>query len=345
LDNVDIRSSERDVTLLTWSSRSVFIVLAIICTFVLFDNFGAHDPIPPWVDVAIAVGGLVVAGCLVGVAERLRARVGREVAVDRAALKEFVDAEEKVRRQCQAKADEIRLLLDSPADEAGMHMVFQPIVDLLTGQVAGFEALARFPTGGPEEWFSAAAEVGLGPDLELAAIERALLDMEAYVSDRGLYLSVNCSPTTLLDDRFWELFRSHDASSLVIEVTEHIPVESYEQYQQVLSLIRRLGARLAIDDAGAGYSSLQHIVQLGPDIVKVDRAFVQVDTDRSKRNAVQALVDLSGSLHADVVVEGVETEGQRQELQRMGVAYVQGYLFGRPQASSVFLHALTARAS
>jgi EAL domain-containing protein (putative c-di-GMP-specific phosphodiesterase class I) len=222
-------------------------------------------------------------------------------------------------------------------------MVFQPIVDLATGQVAGLEALARFPTGGPEEWFSAAAEVGLGPDLELAAIERALLDMEAYVSDRGLYLSVNCSPTTLLDDRFLELLRSHDPSSLVIEMTEHIPVDHYKQYQQVLILIRRLGARLAIDDAGAGYSSLQHIVQLDPEIVKVDRAFVQVDTDRSKRNAVRALVDFSASLHAKVVVEGVETEGQRRELQRMGVGYVQGYLLGRPQAASVFLHALATR--
>jgi EAL domain-containing protein (putative c-di-GMP-specific phosphodiesterase class I) len=155
-----------------------------------------------------------------------------------------------------------------------------------------------------------------------------------------LYLSVNCSPTTLLDDRFWDLFRSHDASHIVVEVTEHMPVDDYAQYTQVLSLIRRLGARLAIDDAGSGYSSLQHIVQLDPDIVKVDRAFAQVDVDQSKHNAVRALISLANSMHATVVVEGVETEGERRELQRMGATHAQGYLLGRPQPAELFVHAL-----
>ena len=325
---------------MAWSSRVVLVLFLASSANVILEKAAIADPLGLWGDLVVALAGLLVSLLLTSIAERQRARLRRRYSADLKALAAFRYGADAERCAREASTEEIRHLLDSPADAGGLLMVFQPIVDLTTGLIAGFEALARFPTGGPKEWFDAAAEVGLGPDLELAAIQRALRDMEGYVRTSGMYLSLNCSPTTLLDDRFWELFGQHDASHIVIEVTEHIAVEDYAQYTAVLSLIRRLGARLAIDDAGSGYSSLQHIVRLDPDIVKIDRAFVDVDTDQSKHNAVKALISLANSMHATVVVEGVETEGQRQELRRMGANYVQGYLSGRPQPAGFLVDAV-----
>ena len=326
--------TQRDIKRLTWSSRLLVAVLAVTCADIVLDKIGIADPIPDWVDLALGFGGLLLATFLVVVTERQRTRVRRQMAADREALAGFRSADEAERAAWLASVGEINRLLERPADVDGLHMVFQRIVHLATGATVGYEALARFPIGGPEEWFRTAAEVGLGVELELAAIRRALDAMEAYVVERGQYLSVNCSPATLIDERFWELFHSHDMSHLVVELTEHVPVEEYEQYKQALTVIRRLGARLAIDDAGAGYSSLRHIVQLEPDIVKVDRAFVEVDVDVSKRRAVQALIDLAHSMGATVIIEGVETEAQRSELDRMGASCVQGWLYGKPQSAS-----------
>ena len=220
-------------------------------------------------------------------------------------------------------------------DEQQFHPVFQPIVDLSTGVVVGVEALTRFtaePMQSPDKWFAAAASVGLGPELELATLERSL----AHLGDipPRAYLSVNVSPAVLGDAA--PLLRSVDGTRLVVEVTEHEMVEDYDTLTGATADLRARGVRFAIDDAGAGYSSLSHVLRLLPDVVKIDMSITQgVDDDLARQALARALVDFGGKLGLTIVAEGVETEGELRMLAGIGVACGQGYVLARPGALPV----------
>jgi EAL domain-containing protein (putative c-di-GMP-specific phosphodiesterase class I) len=212
-----------------------------------------------------------------------------------------------------------------------LHAVYQPIVDLQTARVVGCEALARFPAEPrrPDIWFADAASVGLGTALELAAIRAALSGLDELPA--GVYLSVNASPSLLDNPELVELLASVDTSRIVVELTEHAAVDDYHALGLAIDRLRSLGARLAIDDVGAGFSSFQHVIRLRPDIVKLDITITRdIDTDPARRGLARGLLSVAHDLGATVVAEGVETQGELDALVNLGVDTAQGFVLARP---------------
>jgi EAL domain-containing protein (putative c-di-GMP-specific phosphodiesterase class I)/CheY-like chemotaxis protein len=217
------------------------------------------------------------------------------------------------------------------ADGDGISIHVQPIVDLLTLAPVGFEALARFrslPLRPPDEWFAEAAALELGVQLELATIDRALALLPALPP--SVYLSLNASHRAARSEELRERLAPF-ADRLVVEITEHEPVEDYEELAAALRPLRDLGVRIAIDDAGAGYASLRHTLALDPDIVKVDIALTAaIDTDRAKRALTSALISFADEMDITIVAEGIETEASLRTLVDLGVRYGQGFHIARP---------------
>lgn len=217
----------------------------------------------------------------------------------------------------------------------GQHRtVFQPIVDVRNGAVAGAEALSRFesdPYRTPDVWFAEADRCGLGLELELFAVQRALASSDGLPP--GAYVAVNVSPATMTSPELAKLLEGRTLDGVVLELTEHARVPCYESLRETVSQYRSRGARLAIDDAGSGYSSFQHILELRPDIIKLDRSLTSgVDRNPVRFALATALVTFAESLGARVCAEGIESSTELVALQQLGVRYGQGYFLGRPGA-------------
>jgi EAL domain-containing protein (putative c-di-GMP-specific phosphodiesterase class I) len=230
--------------------------------------------------------------------------------------------------------DRRQLILTTLANE-GFEIVFQPIVDLRSGGVVGAEALTRFGTGGgparpPDAWFAEAKEVGLGVELETAAIRSALDQLHRLPS--GLYLSLNASPDTMMSEEFRAAVASAPAERVVLELTEHDSIDDYALFEKIATELRSHGARLAIDDAGAGYSSLRHIINLHPDIIKLDIGLTRgIDGDPARRALGSAMLAFGlDAFDASIVAEGIETEGEFKTLRGLGYQFGQGFYLGRP---------------
>ena len=214
---------------------------------------------------------------------------------------------------------------------------YQPIVDLQSGGVIGVEALARFahrPVRPPDVWFLEAASVGLGINLEVVALELALQQLHRLPP--GIYLSVNVSVDALMSDAFREILGSVPAERIVLEVTEHIPIDDYAAIGSCMQSLRSNGVRLAVDDAGAGFSSLRHIVDLQPEIIKLDIGLIRgIDADPARQALARALLSFAReTYHATVIAEGIETVGELEVLRRLGCPQGQGFLLGRPERLS-----------
>ena len=227
-----------------------------------------------------------------------------------------------------ARQNRVRQLIEGD----GMTMYFQPIVDLGSGAVVGSEALARFsddPSRPPDQRFREATEAGLGAELELAAIRMALA--EVGNAPQGTYISVNASHRVAMHEGLLALLDEAPVERLVVEITEHEPVEDYGALTSGLQVLRRRGVRIAIDDAGAGFSSLRHTLRLEPDIVKLDISITRdVDRDRGRRALASALISFADEMGMAIVAEGVETAAERATLLELGVPFGQGYLFAKP---------------
>jgi PAS domain S-box-containing protein len=225
-----------------------------------------------------------------------------------------------------AAHDEVADIIDNRA----FHPVFQPIVDLQTGELRGVEALTRFQTESdrpPNEWFAAAAEAGLGVELELAVLRSALDHLEKL--PESVYLSVNLAPEHLR--AALPLLLEAPCSRLVVELTEHAEIVDYGGLIETVDELRTHGVRMAVDDAGSGYASLAHVLRLRPDIVKLDLALVRdVDTDLVRQALARALVEFAANFGATIVAEGIETAAELRILARLGVACGQGYHLARP---------------
>jgi EAL domain-containing protein (putative c-di-GMP-specific phosphodiesterase class I) len=230
----------------------------------------------------------------------------------------------------EARRREVLGRLEPVVADGGPVVVLQPIVDLVTDRQVGSEALSRFPAAwgsAPDVVFEEAHSVGLGHRLELLALRRAA-DHLAVVDG---YVAMNISPATLLQPEFTALMRSLPLDRVLLELSEHDQVADYPELAAVLAPLRAEGMRLAIDDVGAGYSSLRHIVLTAPDVLKMDRSVVAgVDTDPVLARLVASLVEFGHGCGAKVVAEGVETAAEAAELRRLQVDLGQGWLFGRP---------------
>jgi EAL domain-containing protein (putative c-di-GMP-specific phosphodiesterase class I) len=211
-------------------------------------------------------------------------------------------------------------------------MVYQPIVHLSTGAVAGFEALARFtaePVRSPDRWFADAHAVSRGVELESLAIGSAI-DNIARLDPRA-YLSLNVSPCTILSGALEKVLAGVPLERLVLELTEHAPIDEYTALKAALAPLRGAGVKLAIDDAGSGYASFRHILQLRPDIIKLDQSLIRdIDLVSETRALAKGLITFANETGCTIVAEGVENERELAVLKAMGVQAAQGYLFGRP---------------
>ncbi len=217
-------------------------------------------------------------------------------------------------------------------DPSTIATVFQPIVSLDNGRTVGFEALSRFraePERPPDKWIGEAHAVGLGLEVEVECVRRACRH-RATLPD-GAYLSINMSPDAVLFPQMDEALGDGTLEGLVIEITEHEAVRDYARLASRLADYRGRGARVAIDDTGAGHASMRHVTQLAPDYIKVDRSLIQdLHLDHAKRALVRSLVTLEKELGAEVVAEGIESTEELRALRELGVPLGQGFLLARP---------------
>lgn len=234
-----------------------------------------------------------------------------------------------VQRTFDAKRDRVRKAID----EHEISIVYQPIWHVATGRPIGLECLSRFsalPLRPPNEWIAEAAETGLGVELEMAAIKLAMSSLPSFPPEA--YLAVNASPATILSPELSETLATLPVERIVVELTEHEMVESYNEIIATLQPFRTRGLRLAVDDAGTGYSSLQHILYLRPDLIKLDMNLTRsIDLDPSWRALASALVKFARETNARIIAEGVETDAELTTLRQLGIEKVQGYLLGRPE--------------
>ncbi len=223
----------------------------------------------------------------------------------------------------------------------GLTMVVQPISDVRGGAVSAhaYEALARFgqPREGmsPLHWFSLAQELGQRPALERACLRGAL----ELLADRpdGTSLSVNLSAPVLLETETTAMLEAagdalaDDLQGLIVEITEETLVHGDAQLAGAIEPLRARGARLAVDDMGAGYSGLRQITTVHPSYLKLDRSLVSgIDSDGERAALVQALAGYSIQVGSLLVAEGVETEAELATIRRLGVPLVQGFYLSRP---------------
>jgi diguanylate cyclase (GGDEF)-like protein len=223
---------------------------------------------------------------------------------------------------------QVRAVLDQPD---AMTPVFQPIVELTTGRIAGYEALSRFPNATPvrppDLWFAQARRCGLGNALEARAIANALA-----VPGRpaGTFLTLNASPAALVSPEVARVLPD-DLTDIVIELTEDELFASDAGLDAQLAVLRERGARIAVDDAGAGYAGLQQLIRIKPDILKLDRSLVEgVHADTSKTALLESLSRFAISTGAAVCAEGIEDVDELRALAHFDVAYAQGYALARP---------------
>ena len=224
----------------------------------------------------------------------------------------------------------IRQQLQPVLDTGVINVVLQPIVALVSGAREGVEALSRFPPEwgkAPDEVFAEATSIGVGIELELLALRLAAVQISHITG----YMAINVSPHTLLDERCQEALSELPNDRIILELSEHDPVEDYDLMMATLAPLRARGIRLAIDDVGAGFSSLRHILMTSPDVIKLDRSIVAgVATDQVLRTLVRSLVDFGHGAGASIVAEGVETRDDALALRDVGVDYGQGWHFARP---------------
>ncbi|HUG84815.1 MAG TPA: EAL domain-containing protein [Euzebya sp.] len=222
-------------------------------------------------------------------------------------------------------------MLDTPG---ALTIAFQPIVDIHAGGIVGHEALSRITAGtfgGPLPWFTAARRTGLAVALETKACIAALRSIPRIPEDQ--FISVNLSPEALMSDAVRGHLNAVDPARVVLELTEEADAPDLSTQTAHIDELRRRGMRLAIDDIGAGYSSISRILHLQPDFLKVDRGLVQgCATDPMRRYVLEVFASLAQKQGGEVVAEGVEDREDLDVVHQIGIRYVQGYLLGRAKS-------------
>ncbi|MBA2738058.1 MAG: EAL domain-containing protein [Nocardioidaceae bacterium] len=252
---------------------------------------------------------------------------------------------------------DLRVDLRDALDAEALEIYYQPVMASGDGQVAGAEALLRWPhpTRGiidTANLVAIAEEIGLLGEIGAWVLERACAQRQAWLAvagsgrnDRGepLHIAVNVSSTQLMAYGFLQVVEGVlqrtglDPAALVLEITEGILLGDGERAATVLDELRALGVRIALDDFGSGYSSLQYLQILPVDIVKIDQGFVaELGRDPAATAIVTAVADLSHELGLSVVAEGVETQAQRDAVTAIGCEYFQGYLAAPPMPADQF---------
>src|SRR5262245_26892075 len=244
----------------------------------------------------------------------------------------YIGAELEGARRRYEKIERIESILRS--DEPSM--VFQPMFRLSDMSIAGAEALSRFrtePVRAPDIWFAEAGEAGLKTELELKAMRKALAEFQPVWKRSAIQLDLNASPQTIVDGSLMRVLSGLPAERITVEITEHDHVEDYEELRRALEPLRLAGIRIAIDDAGSGYASMRHILNIAPDIIKLDTSLTRaIDRDAMRRALAAALIAFRRQTKCSIVAEGVETDAELATLRELGVHAAQGCRLGRPVA-------------
>jgi EAL domain-containing protein (putative c-di-GMP-specific phosphodiesterase class I) len=219
-------------------------------------------------------------------------------------------------------------------------LLAQPIIDLASNRIKAWEFLTRGPRGTPLEnplhLFSLARQSNLIYDIELLVLEKSfqMIDSVGCVDD----VFLNFTPITLGNKRFvlalekqLELFKDIDPNKIIFEVTERDSIEGLTFFRDNIKQLRKKGFRIAVDDTGAGYSSLHTISELLPDIIKIDRSVIQdIDTSRVKESMLKGLILIAKETGSLVVAEGIEKKEEAEVLKRNHVDLAQGYFYAKP---------------
>ncbi len=218
--------------------------------------------------------------------------------------------------------------------------LYEPIVNVTTREVIGYEALTRGPWDtelhAPDALFAMGERTGLVYELDCLCRRKALRGARGLTPGKLLFL--NCLPTTIHDPAFrgdvlkrtLEELRLRP-SDVVFEISEKESIDNFEIFREARDYYRELGFKVALDDTGVAYGSLEAVMELSPDFIKVDMTLVRgIDTDPPRQELLRALESLAGSIHASVIAEGIETSEELATIHSLGITYAQGYLFGRP---------------
>jgi EAL domain-containing protein (putative c-di-GMP-specific phosphodiesterase class I) len=218
--------------------------------------------------------------------------------------------------------------IESILEQQAHWTVFEPIIDLGSDDVVGFEALTRFSDGTPpDRRFREAEAAGLGAALQLACLRLALRSAARLPNE--CWVSLNVSPALIVDGDALHDVVLGSRRPLVLEVTEHSPVDDYGALGRAVDRLGS-GVRLAVDDAGAGFASFRHILELRPHFVKLDHGLVRgIAADPARQALIAGMVHFAARTGAILIGEGVETTAERRALAELGVSHGQGYLFGR----------------
>lgn len=329
----------------TWGEMCV-IALMLLSGLDLLSYLLASEPYANawWASLTLRAGQFAVpaVGIVMGfvaVADRLRDlqdELGRGLEIERERARREEELAGLDRRHREETRDRIARL----ADGEGLGVALQPIVDLASGHVVGAEALARFKdrAGEPlptESTFLDAHALGLGVELELAVIRLALACEERL--PEGLYLALNVSPAVLGSEELELLVARGDHDRpLVVELTEHQPVEDYVALDAALARLREHGVRVAVDDVGSGFASFRHVTRVNPEILKLDRTLVcGIDDDPVRQSLASAIVAFARDVGAIVVSEGIENQDELSCLMELAVGCGQGFYLARPELGRV----------
>jgi EAL domain-containing protein (putative c-di-GMP-specific phosphodiesterase class I) len=330
---------------MSWADMCVLALLALSTLDAVAYLF-ASEPFAGawWASLALRAGQFAIpaVGLLIGllaVAEKLRA-FQDELTENLMAERERARAQEERITFDQQRRERVRERMQHLIDGNGLDVAFQPIVDLASGQVVGAEALARFKTPDgtaipTERCFLDAHAVDLGVELEMAVI-RLALGCQARLPE-GRYLALNVSPAVLEhDDLAFEIAGAMPGRPLVVEITEHQPVEDYVALSVSLDRLRALGVRIAVDDVGSGFASFRHVTRVNPDILKLDRTLVcGIDDDPVRQSLASAIVAFAADVGAVVVSEGIESESELCCLKGLSVGCGQGFYLARPNLGAI----------
>ena len=247
---------------------------------------------------------------------------------------EIAGAQIDLGEEDQRQVIETRRRMERLVARKEFSIVYQPLWNIRVGTVFGFECLARFPADperSAESWFEEADSVGLLADLEIALIIAALSSANSL--PETVSLSINVSAATVLDSRFIEALRPFNVARLIIELTEHAQIDDYEAVAAALRPLREMGARIAVDDAGSGFASLQHLIGVNADLIKLDRSLIQgIDRMPASRAMIAALRHFAADTNSTVLAEGIETQAEFDALAALGVEFGQGYFLGKPMS-------------
>jgi EAL domain-containing protein (putative c-di-GMP-specific phosphodiesterase class I) len=221
-------------------------------------------------------------------------------------------------------------------ERGGLGVAYQPIFDLHSLTIVGYEALARFEGGGsPDRWFAEAAEIGLGLDLERAASQIALAHLGELRP--GSYVWVNLSPRAMGSSTIRDMLAEAPGDRTIAGLIPAGPVD--DELEEAVRALKTRGVRLAVDRVGGEHPALKDILRLQPDILRLDPVAVgAIDSDPSSRDLVSFLVRFSSDLGAVTVAEGIETPGVLNVLRDLGVVYGQGYALAPPLSLKDLAH-------